>query len=227
MHLCDCFMEMIAYVNYFLKQKDDINLSVDKVRVEIINLIEKSEKISAEIGISDIDYDTAKFAVIVWTDERIMQSSWEGKSLWRKNLLQKEYYKTTGGGVEFYNKLGALEPDQNEVREVYYLCLVSGFQGVYGTSNDDIIIRDDIKSKNLKRLTGTSDGIVSTANDVLFEDAYCNNFALSQKPLEGKVLGFSPFSALAVFSPLVVFVGLFFLYRFILNNEMITILVPQ
>lgn len=226
MRLSDCFIELIAYINYFRIEKDHDNLSVEKVRKDILKLIEKSEKLSEENEFLYEDYNLARFAVFVWIDETIMQSLWTGKSQWKKNLLQRQFYKTSDGGVTFYKRLEKLEPEQNEIREVYYLCLVSGFSGMYGNSKEDIIIRDDIKAKNLKRLTGTSDGIASSANDILFTDSYINKNK-NNPDSHKKKSGIALVSSLMVFGPLLIFIFLFILYRFILNKEMITtLLVP-
>ncbi len=223
MRLCHCFMDLIAYTIYFKNSAVHETLSDDAVRDEITKRIEISSHLFEENGFSDEDYDLARFAVFVWIDETIMQSAWPGKVRWKKRLLQREHYKTKGGGVEFYTKLNQLEPEQNNVREVYYFCLVSGFKGMYGSSGEDIIKRDSIKSKNLKRLTGTTEGPAMSANDILFADAYATTPATDI--IRPKWFSATPFAAFIIACPVVVFLFLFIIYRYILNNEMVTKLV--
>ncbi len=225
MRISHCFIELIAYVIYFRAESSNDHLSFEAFRDTCFKLIDQSKKRAEEADCSAEVYDNARFAVFVWIDETIMKSSWQGKGQWKKNLLQRQFYKTSGGGVEFYKRLEALEPEMNEVREVYYFCLVSGFSGAYGTTYEDYTIRDTIKTKQLKRLTGTADGLAVSANDVFFTSAYCDNDSvLAGRKI--KKFGFSFISSLFTFGPLFIFVFLFILYRFILNNEMITKLVP-
>ena len=224
MRLSHCFIDLIAYATYWRTEEAYSALSIEEMRSEMQKRIDKSLRLFEENSFSHDDYDLARFAVFVWIDETIMQSTWDGKAQWKKNLLQREYYKTSGGGVEFYNRLERLEPEQNEVREIYYLCLVSGFKGMYGTSNEDTFARDAIKSKNLKRLTGTMDGPAASAGEMLFSEAYGND--LKAAGIKSRRFFMSPVSAMITFSPVAVFLFLFILYRFILNNEMITKLVP-
>ena len=145
-----------------------------------------------------------------------MESSWSEKQNWPGNSLQRKYYETTKGGVEFYDRLKNLEPDENHVREVYYFCLVSGFTGVYGNSEDQSLIIDEIKSKNLKYLTGTSDDI-SVSEGMLFKQAYdFDRMPENTSSLKNRLI--SPLYILGIASPVLIFIFLFFIYKLILNN---------
>lgn len=225
MRVSDCFIELIAYVSYAIPHAETKQVSSEKIREDILRLITQSKVLAEKGDISHSDYDLSCFAVFVWIDETIMQSSWQGKVKWQKDLLQRRFYKTTGGGVEFYNKLEKLEPYENEVREVYYLCLVSGYSGRYGTTGEDVFIRDGLKASNLKRLTGTSDGISSLESDLLFPGSYQPE-DLAGYTVKNNNKGRFLLSGLLGLGPVVVFGFLFVLYHFILNNQMITRLVP-
>ncbi len=224
MRLVNCFIELIAYVIYFRSENCENDFSFDAFRNTCLKLIDQSEQRAEEVSCSAEEYDNARFAVFVWIDETIMKSSWQGQGQWKKNLLQRQFYKTSGGGVEFYQRLADIEPEQNELREVYYICLVSGFSGRYGITDRDLTARDTIKTKNLKRLTGTADGLGASANDLYFPAAYGNDDTMLAGTVSQK--RFSLVTGLFTLGPLALFVGLFILYRFILNNEMITKLVP-
>ncbi len=224
MRLCDCFIDLIAYVTYLRKNNAISTMTEDEVRLEIVKRIERSMLLFEENSFLHDDYDLARFAVFAWIDEAMMQMEWEGKKQWKKNLLQREFYKTSGGGLEFYNKIERLEPEQNDVREVYYLCLVSGFKGMYGPSEEDTFARDAVKSKMLKRLTGTTDAPSVPANDFFFPEGYGD---YRNRPESGrKKFRITPVSAMLTAGPVAVFLFLFLLYRFILNNEMTFKLVP-
>lgn len=71
----------------------------------------------------------ALYATVAWIDELAMSFNWPGASAWRLSPLQRHYFSTTRAGVGFFDRLQALPPEANGVREVYALALVAGFQG--------------------------------------------------------------------------------------------------
>ncbi|MFP4453328.1 MAG: DotU family type IV/VI secretion system protein [Desulfobacterales bacterium] len=226
MRLCHCFTDLIGYIAYFKEKKVNEDPPADKIRQEIDDLIEKSRKLCTENGFSREDYELAQFAVFAWIDETIMRSSWTRKSEWKKNMLQKRHYRTSNGGTKFFEQLEKLEPEQNEVREVYCLCLISGFRGKYGRSDEDQAAHDHIAAKNIKRITGTADGLASAPKEILFKESYGGKDPDESLAAKGKKFDISWDSALILLGPLFVIVTLFMLYRFILNSETIVNMVP-
>lgn len=224
MKLIDCFTDLIAYVIYLNKSRLLPARNEADIRSEVLQRAERSRRLFEENSFLHDDYDLARFAVFAWIDEMLMQSEWEGRKAWKKNMLQREFYKTSGGGVEFYNKLERLEPEQNDVREVFYVCLVSGFKGKYGPSEEDVFARDAVKSKTLKRLAGTTESPSAGVDGHYFPSAYGEG--KHDADTERKKIRISPVSAALTFSPVAIFLFLFVLYRFILNNEMTISLVP-
>lgn len=220
MRLCNCFMDLIAYGIYFRTEKALSNPSVKEIQSTILQLIRQSEKCREEEDISLADYDDARFAVIAWLDETMMKSAWTGKNEWKTTLLQRKYYNTFTAGEQFFEKLEKLEPDQNEVREVYHLCLMAGFSGKYSAfEDDDPRTLHHVMSRNLKRLTGTSDNLTATARQTLFKEAYSQENKPDMTPSQNRKT--SLFTSLAVLlGPLVVLAALFLLYRYLLNAEM-------
>ncbi len=75
--------------------------------------------------------EQARFALVAFADEMLSVSDWSQREQWRKESLQVALYRTTKAGDEFYDHLLALRPEQNQAREVYYLCLALGFEGRY------------------------------------------------------------------------------------------------
>lgn len=221
MRLCNCFMDLIAYGIYFRTEKALSNPSVEDIQSSINELLRRSEKSREEESLSSSDYDDARFAVIAWLDETMMKSAWTGKNDWRTNLLQRKYYNTFAAGEEFFEKLEKLEPDQNEIREVYHLCLMAGFSGKYTAfEKDDPQTLNHVIARNLKRLTGTSDNLTATAQQTLFKEAYgeSDTQEMTRSPNHESSL----FTTLAVLlGPIVVLAALFMLYRYLLNAEMV------
>ena len=82
-------------------------------------------------GFSDDDIQLSLFAVVAWIDELAMSWPWSGEADWRRTPLQRTYFSTTRAGAAFFEKLDALPDEATEVREVYALVLLAGFQGRY------------------------------------------------------------------------------------------------
>ncbi len=219
MRLRNCFMELFAYGLYFKDARKKDNISIDDVQEEVSDLIAKSKQIAQENNLSNSDYDLARFAVLVWIDEIIMRSSWPEKTKWQKRFLQRQFYKTSKGGIEFYKHLKDLDHDQNEIREVFFLSMIAGFRGKYDLSDEDHFGYTNILSKNLKQLTGTTAGLSASIDERIFKEAYDNSIAGnsdSTRKIGNLPLG----SAIIVYGSLFIFVFLFFLYKYILNHEM-------
>src|SRR5512137_2148104 len=107
MHLSDCFMEVFAYVTYFLKSAETKQPTFDQIKGDVRRLLKESEGIMGRGGLPREDYDLARFAVCAWVDEAILKSSWSEKGLWLKDQLQRLYYNTTDAGEEFFDRLTA------------------------------------------------------------------------------------------------------------------------
>ncbi len=216
MRLTDCFMELIAYVAYMMKTVDAKQPPFDQVKTDIQRMISESERCAEKEGFSREDYDLARFAVCAWIDETILSSPWNERNRWQGEQLQLVYYKTTDAGEIFFDRLNAIGPHQREVREVYYLCLALGFQGQYCKEGDDFLL-DQVKTSNLKLLTGSSVGIPSLERGELFPEAYVSESGQLEQTRSGRSR-FSLFSVAFVLFPILLFGGLFFIYRFILDN---------
>ncbi|HFQ81453.1 MAG TPA: DotU family type IV/VI secretion system protein, partial [Desulfobacterales bacterium] len=157
----------------------------------------------------------ARFAICAWGDEAILRSSWEGRAQWQKEPLQRLYFQTTDAGKEFFERLNKLGPQQTEAREIFYLCLAMGFKGQYHQEGDAMLL-EQLKTSNLKFLSGSSIGLPPLDRTELFPEAYPveagDSFAAPRKR-------FFNLTTLAVFvSPLILFGALFLIYSFILSN---------
>ena len=85
----------------------------------------------ARQGYTPQDVQDTLYAVVAWIDEMAMSHDWAGASTWRLSPLQRHYFSTTRAGVGFFERLQTLAPQAHEVREVYALALLAGFQGDY------------------------------------------------------------------------------------------------
>ncbi|MDX9788453.1 MAG: DotU family type IV/VI secretion system protein [Desulfobacterales bacterium] len=215
MRLTDCFMELIAYVAYFLKTAASKQPAYQAVKAEIDRLISNSQLICEKGKFAQEDYNLARFAVFAWIDEAILSSEWKEKNRWQAEQLQRVYYQTTDAGELFYDRLNTVGLQQRDVREVYYLCLAMGFTGRHCHAGDEFLL-DQLKSSNLKILTGNAAGLLASEKGELFPEGYA---AGTGTPIE-RTSGFR-FSLFTLFSlcfPVGLYFLLFLIYRFVLSN---------
>jgi len=214
-------MELVAYVAYFLKTVAAKQPPFDQVKADVQRLMSESEGRLREASFSQEEYDLARFAICAWVDEAILSSSWNEKGRWQGEQLQRHYYQTTDAGEIFFDRLNALGPHQRDVREVYYLCLAMGFMGRYCHEGDEYLL-EQLKTSNLKLLTGISVGLPSLDRKDLFPEAYPVDSG-EVVPQKARVR-FSAFTLMCLGAPVVLYGALFLIYRFILSNVGETIL---
>jgi type VI secretion system protein ImpK len=215
MHLSDCFIDIFAYVTFFLKSVDARQPSCDQVKADIRRLLAESEGFTVRGNFSRDDYEQSRFAVCAWVDEVLLNAPWQESSFWLKDQLQRHYYNTTDAGEEFFDRLSAIGLHQREVREVYYLCLALGFTGRYCHTGDEYQL-EQIKTSNLKLLLGSSVGLPSLERSDLFPEA------LPSIPVE-KERQRARFGSRLVFTicllgPVFLFCLLYGIYRFTLSG---------
>jgi type VI secretion system protein ImpK len=215
MHLTDCFIDLMAYVVYFLKSAAIKRPPYEQVKADVSRLFSQSENFLKKGLFSQEDYDLARFAICAWVDEAILSSPWDHKGLWQREQLQRLYYHTTEAGEEFFERLNALGFHQREVREVYYLCLALGFMGRYCHPGDEVLL-NQLKTSNLRMLMGSSMGPPSLERVELFPEAYPKETA----PIGHKKrrFDFSLSTLLWLAGPILLFGLLFWIYKFALNS---------
>lgn len=97
-------------------------------RLLIRGLLDQAEAI---LG-SGIDWELAKYAIVAWIDEMLVDSPWSGREWWSNNVLEVELFNTRLCYERFY--LRAQEAStlpRRDALEVYYVCVVLGFRGLY------------------------------------------------------------------------------------------------
>jgi type VI secretion system protein ImpK len=213
MHLSETFMDVIAYVMYFLKTASAKQPPYEQVRARIVQLLTESRKKASEF--QPDDYDQAHFAVCAWIDEALMNSAWNERVTWQKEPLQLKFYQTTNAGELFFERLNSLAPHSKDVREVYYLCLAMGFMGRF-IKEEDRFLLDQLKTSNLKVLIGSSAGIPSLKKGELFPEAYPSGGG-DAAPQKAPGL-FNAVSILMAGLPVVLFGVLYLIYSFVLHN---------
>lgn len=215
MRLIDCFVLLMAYVALLLRKEPASQPDYETVKKDIQRLIGQSERCMGEGGVKTSDFDMARFAVFAWIDEAVMNSGWEGKRKWQKALLQRQYYGTADAGEVFFDRLNQIGLHQRDIREVYYICLALGFTGQYRNAGDSVLL-EGLKNENLKILTGSSMAVPTIQNREMFPEAYVPDSGDPRSDLPGK--RFSPFTGILIAAPVLLYVGLYLIYLFVLSS---------
>lgn len=214
--LLDCFVDVLAFTTLFKKTCALNQPPFEQVNGKIRQLIQDSAQKMVTAGIDPRRYDDARFALCAWIDETVMNSPWQHRASWQRALLQSEYYNTVNAGAEFFDRLNQLHPDENDVREIYYLCLGMGFAGRYAGEGDDFLL-DQLKKSNLRSLIGQVLEPVSYARGVLCETAY--KIPAGEVPVQAGRVGMSPrLSLLLMALPPLLVLALFLIFFFVLNG---------
>jgi type VI secretion system protein ImpK len=84
-------------------------------------------------GLAANVWKPAKFALVAWIDEVLIDASWNGSVWWNDNVLEFEFFRTHDRGTVFYTNAAEVQRSQGQrdALEVYYLCVFLGFRGLY------------------------------------------------------------------------------------------------
>jgi type VI secretion system protein ImpK len=90
------------------------------------------------IGHGHEQWKLAKYALVAWIDELLIDAPWEGRGYWKEHSLEMKLFKGATAHETFY--LRAEEAKGQATRdalEVFYVCVVLGFRGVYRNPKDN------------------------------------------------------------------------------------------
>lgn len=110
---------------------------------------------AAVLGFSHQDAQDMAYALVALLDEVALSRPESYRSFWMTNLLQLQYFNENVAGDGFFHRLQALrkDPHRAEVLQVYYLCMLFGFQGRYRIRGGELELMTLIDSvqKDLER----------------------------------------------------------------------------
>ena len=215
MRLIDCFVQLVGYMELMQENLQNSQPAYEQVREDVIRLLTASEAAAKKGQVPPEEYDQARFAVCAWVDEVLLASSWTHKNIWQREQLQRLYYNTTDAGVEVFDRLNTLGLHQNDLREVYYLCLALGFKGRFINQGDDFLL-DQLRGSNLKVIAGSTPGMTPPDHADLFPEGLPLRGAEIQ-PKHSK-FRYSLGTVIAIVAPLILFGVLYLIFRFTLGG---------
>ncbi len=104
------------------------NPPAEEERVRIRGWIDQAE---AQLGQQE-DWKLAKYALVCWIDDVLIDAPWDNREWWRENALEVEIFNTRLRNEQFYVKAQeASSLPRKDALEVFYVCVVLGFRGLY------------------------------------------------------------------------------------------------
>ena len=166
--LRDLFSDLIAFVIFFETTCEQQPPSLSEFRSKVIALVDIQEDRAKSSGVPIEAFREARFAVLSWVDEMILNSKWSHRSQWQHLMLV--YYGTVNAGEEFFRRLSSISSQANDILEIYYLCITLGFEGQYafGDGNREL---QTLKQRLYKQLC-TTRGDIRQNYPRLFPEAY-------------------------------------------------------
>ncbi|MCA9758591.1 MAG: type IVB secretion system protein IcmH/DotU [Candidatus Eisenbacteria bacterium] len=116
---------------FVLRRTNDLD-SLRDVQVAVISQIEEFRRTARDLGIGSGDIEDATYAIAATFDETMLTRQWQGRESWQSQSLAQRYCQNEFVGLGFYDKLAQVRrstPPRPDVTEIFFYCLVAGFQG--------------------------------------------------------------------------------------------------
>lgn len=140
---------------YVLEVLDRIGRSeaigVEQVRDQIENRFREADAQLSEKQHHQ-GWELAKYALVAWIDDVLIEAPWSGRDWWENNSLEFAYFNTRDRATEFFKRAKeASQLTRRDSLEVFYVCVVLGFRGLYGLEEgafiaDQLELPPDIES---------------------------------------------------------------------------------
>lgn len=169
MALVSLFIPMMAYVQGLPRAIDPSPRQVND-QLQIFIAKAREESVAQEVALDR--FHEALFPVAAWIDERLaLLTPWRANSQWRVFMLQRKVFNTSLAGVQFFERLKAVAPDDDELREVFVTCLGLGFVGRYSQNPNSPELMQ-LWQDSHQQLKSPQTATEGAAPDSLFPQAY-------------------------------------------------------
>lgn len=119
------FLQVLGLVDRISRNEA---LTAQEERSTLLNVLRDAEAQLAQKH----DWELAKFALVAWIDDLLIEAPWPGRLWWKENALEVELFKTRDRATLFYAKAQeAASLTRRDALEVFYVCAVLGFRGLY------------------------------------------------------------------------------------------------
>src|ERR1041385_5239949 len=96
------FTDLMAYIIFFEATCGNQPPQLNEFREKVLALISAQEERAQSTPIAIETFREARFAVLTWADEIILNSNWPYRAHWQHLMLS--YYGTLNAGEEFFHR---------------------------------------------------------------------------------------------------------------------------
>jgi type VI secretion system protein ImpK len=114
--------------------------TIEALRTRLDKRIQQFTRQALQAGVEDDKVKVASYLLCTVADEAVLARKWGDESDWATNSLLNAFHGETSGGEMFFQLLERYmrkTAGNVEMLELMYVCLALGFQGRYGTSEQD------------------------------------------------------------------------------------------
>jgi type VI secretion system protein ImpK len=123
------FLYVIGHHNQILERG---SAPAEAVREGIQNRFRQADALLTEKRQQE-GWELAKYALAAWIDDLFIGATWQGRDWWENNSLEFMYFNTRDRATHFFLKSkDAARLTRRDALEVFYVCVVLGFRGLYG-----------------------------------------------------------------------------------------------
>lgn len=128
--LLDAFSDVLTLTVYLCNSGNFGNPQA--LHDKIDNLFKTAEAKAKRSGLNEQDVQDAKYAISAFVDESVLYSNWQFKDEWLNKPLMIEYFNDALAGEIFFQKMDRIAQESKlELLEIFYLCLMLGYEGRY------------------------------------------------------------------------------------------------
>ncbi|MCA9727093.1 MAG: type IVB secretion system protein IcmH/DotU [Candidatus Eisenbacteria bacterium] len=116
---------------FVLRKSRDLDRHPD-LHGKVVQAFEDFRRHARDGGVPAGDLDDASYALAATLDETMLLANWAGRDQWQADSMARRYCNNEFVGLGFYDKLAQVRrsvPARAETLEIFYYCLVAGFQG--------------------------------------------------------------------------------------------------
>jgi len=103
----------------------------DQFRPAVLHALDKLPEKAQENGLEGEDAQEAVYALALFLDAQVAESTWDGREQWAGEPLNIVLINDPEGGVNFFTHLEQLGKRQREVKKIYLVCIAMGFRGKF------------------------------------------------------------------------------------------------
>lgn len=139
MRLSEVASDLFLFLVTFRRQvRKGLVPDPSSVRNQLLDIFERQQSMVRDDPKLEKLYDKARYALVVTADEILINSNWAYAQQWEDEILEYEFFKTRIAGEKFFELIEDLGDEEEELAEIYYLCLSLGFVGRYKDDSEEL-----------------------------------------------------------------------------------------